>query len=304
MRINSKYRSLLLVCCLAYSVIGNTQVLLRASIDRDRILIGEPIVLQLEARYPLGQSIRWVDIDSIPHFEILAKDSIETKESVDGKQMTQQWKFTSYDTGYQTVPAFRILVNGKEYYSDTVGVSVVYEETDTNADYRDIKTIETVETSLPLQKILIGGLGVLLILILLFILLRKKKKPMVSNPVVEIPAIDMARIRLQTLRNDWDNGHMEVKVYYTQLTDIFREFIAAEKGWTTKEKTSEELIHKLQSLALSDVYRSRLSETLRRSDMVKFAKYIPSSIENEESLAQIELGVQQIYNLKKAQSAV
>lgn len=300
----TRYLCLLLLCYLGFSATGNAQVLLRASIDRDSILIGEPIILKLEARYPLGQSIRWVELDSIPFFEIRGKDSIETKESVDGKQMTQQWKLSSYDTGYQTIPSFRILVNGKEYYSDTLGISVHYEASDSNADYRDINAIEEVEIALPLKKILIISIGSLLILVLVLLLFRKKKKPVGVTPIVAVPPIELAREQLQTLRKEWAGGRIEVKEYYTRLTEIFREFMAAERGWTTQEKTSEELILKLRTLSLSQDHWSRLSETLRRSDMVKFAKYIPAAEENEESMAQIEWGVQKIHHLKNSESAV
>lgn len=295
---------LLMLCYLGFTATGNAQVLLRASLDRDSILIGEPIILKLEARYPLGQTIRWVELDSIPFFEIHGKDSVETKESVDGKQTTQQWKLSSYDTGYQTIPSFRILVSGKEYYSDTLGISVQYEASDSNGDYRDINAIEDVETSLPLKKILIISIASLLILVLVLLLFRKKKKPVDLTPIVIISPIEQAREELQALRKEWATGRMEVKDYYTRLTEIFREFIAAERGWTTQEKTSEELILKLRTLSLSQEHWSRLSETLRRSDMVKFAKYIPGTEENEESISQIEWGVQLIHHLKNSESAV
>ena len=47
------------------------QVYVKASVDKNRILIGEPITLTLEAYVPLGQAVTWFNLDTIPHFEFL-----------------------------------------------------------------------------------------------------------------------------------------------------------------------------------------------------------------------------------------
>ena len=44
------------------------QVYVKASVDKNKVVIGEPITLTLEAYIPLGQQMTWFPLDTIPHF--------------------------------------------------------------------------------------------------------------------------------------------------------------------------------------------------------------------------------------------
>ena len=55
---------MLLACLLSVG-----QVLVRSSVDKDYILVGEPVKLTVEARLPLGEKVKWFQLDTIPHFE-------------------------------------------------------------------------------------------------------------------------------------------------------------------------------------------------------------------------------------------
>lgn len=301
MHLTPRYLFLLLFTSLGVAPL-TAQVLLRTSVDRNSILIGEPVRLNVEARYPLGQSMRWVQTDSIPHMEILMKDSVKVTETVDGKQMTQEWTITSYDTGYWVLPAFRVWVNGKEVYSDTLGIQVHYEQADTNADYRDIKPLEEIPKQLPVKELVMGAAALLLLSLLAFLWWRKRKQPVTTQVPADIPAIEWAQKALLQLQHE--EGRMEVKEFYSRLTDIFRVFVAKEKGWTTSEKTSSELIGRLRSLSLPDDTFAGISEALRSADMVKFAKYIPEKSAAMESLQKVEAAIRTIHSLKMKEGAV
>lgn len=298
-----RYLILFLLCCMSVYA-ASAQVLLRTSLDRNAILIGEPVRLHLEARYPLGQTIQWVRTDSLPRLEILAKDSVKIIETMDGKQMSQDWTLTGYDTGYIVLPSLRVWVAGKEVYSDTIGLQVNYDQPNTDADYRDIKPLEEVERNWPLKQWVLGGSGLLLLLLLLFWLLRKRRKPVPVAPPVDVPAVEWAQTSLLALKKEWEGGRVEVKEFYSRLTDIFRIYVSKEKGWTTSEKTSAELILKLRSLPLSPQQFSDISETLRAADMVKFAKYVPEHAESFEHWNRIDHAIRAIHTLKMNERAV
>ena len=72
-----------------------------------------------------------------------------------------------------------------------------------------------------------------------------------------------------------------VKKYYSGLTDTLRIFLNKHLGLVTMEKTSEELILSLSNLKMDRDLFSRLTETLRMGDFVKFAKYVPGPYEND-----------------------
>ncbi len=68
----------------------------------------------------------------------------------------------------------------------------------------------------------------------------------------------------------------ETKLYYSKLTDIFRLYIFQKKGILSLQKTTDDLVIQLKSLNLNKEQFDKLSQSLRLSDFVKFAKYIPS----------------------------
>jgi hypothetical protein len=61
---------LLLLFCSVYISFAqsNHTIAVKASIDKNAILIGEPIRLNLEAELPAGVQAQWFPLDTLPHF--------------------------------------------------------------------------------------------------------------------------------------------------------------------------------------------------------------------------------------------
>lgn len=118
------------------------------------------------------------------------------------------------------------------------------------------------------------GLAVLASLIYMFTRLRRKtRKENIELP--KEPAHVIAIRALEELHNRklWQNH--KYKEYYTHLSDILREYLSDRFGLSAMEMTSDEIIEALKGLTLSDKQRGGVTELLRESDLVKFAKYIP-----------------------------
>src|ERR1044071_8241756 len=120
------------------------QVMARASVNRDEILIGEPIKHTFEVRVPMGQTLQWFNLDTIPHFEIMEKGKADTTDNIDGKLYHQELTITSFDSGMVAIPPMTINVGGKNYATDSIPIEVSYDQLDISKDYRDIKEIEEV----------------------------------------------------------------------------------------------------------------------------------------------------------------
>ncbi len=135
---------ILIGCLIASPVYMHGQVLARASVNRDQILIGEPIKLTFEVRIPMGQSVTWFNLDSIPRFEFIEKGKVDTADNIDGKQYHQELTITSFDSGSVVIPPLVIQVAGKSYATDSIPIEVSYAQLDISKDYRDIKDIEEV----------------------------------------------------------------------------------------------------------------------------------------------------------------
>src|SRR3954471_15753169 len=95
---------IILIGCLLGPVYMQAQVLAKAAVDRDQILIGEPIKLTLEVHIPLGQSLNWFNLDNIPHFEIIDGGKADTSDNIDGKEYHQVLTITSFDSGTVVIP--------------------------------------------------------------------------------------------------------------------------------------------------------------------------------------------------------
>jgi hypothetical protein len=285
-------------CLLTCSVWVHAQVLVKASVDRDKILVGEPIILTLDVRTPLGQDVTWFNLDTIPHFEFLDKGERDTIEDVDGKKWQQQLTITSYDSGYWQIPAISLKVGGKVYYSDSLGVQVGYANADLSPEYKDIKEIEEVrDTDNNYIPWIIGAFTLVALAIMIY-LFRKKKAETAQPPVaVKLTPYDEAMQALKELQKKDLPGKGDVKNYYITLNDILRVFVMRKLTIASLEKTNEELIIDLKKLRLNDEYFGELAAALRMADFVKFARYQPGVKDNEKNFKVIESAIKTLNNI-------
>ena len=292
MNVSRKYRlGFLLIILLQYT--AQSQVLVKARVDKDSILIGETLRISVEARLPMGETLAWKIPDSLAHFEWVEKGKPETTDAVDGKKIVQVLAVTSYDSGYWVIPPIKISVKGKSYATDTVGVRVVYIPQNPNDDYRDIKPIVDVEASNKLDKkwIILIAMTVLVI-VAIIILLRKKKSPQQNTaPVSKLSPYEEAIRTLESLRKKLPDEALQMKPFYTDLNDVLRKYLAGSRQWPSAQKTNEEMIHYLRSSGLSQESILPLFQTLRMADFVKFARYQPGKEEHLKNIEEIEKAI-------------
>lgn len=290
---------ILIGCLLASPVYMKGQVLAHASVNRDQILIGEPIKLTFEVRIPLGQSYTWFNLDTIPHFDIIAKGKTDTTDNIDGKQFHQELTITSFDSGTVVLPPLTLQVNGKSYATDSIPIEVSYAQLDISKDYRDIKEIE--EVPRPKWMALIPWILGLFTLSAIGVIVYLLRKPKVVAPVAppappklgpyEEALQALAELRKQGLQNG------EVKIYYSRLNDILRVFMFRKLKVATLEKTNEELIGQLRQTPMDKESFNQLVHALQIADFVKFAKYQPDEKDNESNFAVIETAIKTLNNL-------
>ena len=290
---------ILIGCLISCPVYMQGQVLAKASVNRDQILIGEPITLTFEVRIPMGQAVTWFNLDSIPRFEFIEKGKIDTADNIDGKQYHQDITITSFDSGTVIIPPMTIQVDGKAYATDSIPVEVSYAQLDMSKDYRDIKEIE--EVPKPAWMALIPWiLGVVTLLAagVIVYLLRKPKQPVQAPQPVQ-PKLSPYEEALQALeelrKQGLQNG--EVKTYYSRLNDILRVFMFKKLKIATLEKTNEELITQLRQVPMDRESFNQLVRALQVADFVKFARYQPDATDNENNFAVIQSAIKTLNNI-------
>ncbi|HVZ57484.1 MAG TPA: hypothetical protein VG870_12540 [Chitinophagaceae bacterium] len=265
---------------------GHTTV--RASLDRDSILIGGALHLQLQADIPENDPIRFFSLDSLPHFEILDRGHLDTLNTSNGTELRQTLRLTSFDSGRWVIPSLS-LGGPAGPVTDSFAVSVGFTPFDTSRDYHDLKDIlaVTVEKKQDRTWYLVG-VGLLVLLLILYLLLRRRAA---AQPApLPAPPADPYRTALDALDRlaaSWRAGQLDAKGFQSGLVGVFRLYLEQRLGLHSLQQTTDDLVTQLRGQGLEADLFGRLAQALRMSDLVKFAKYEPARQENEQVERQI-----------------
>jgi hypothetical protein len=259
-----------------------------ATADKQRIVIGEPIKLVLEAVIPNNGTIDWPLIDTPAHFEILYTSGIDSSSSFNGLQLRQLITITSWDSGSWNIPPF-VLLKAK---SKSIPVEVGYSPMDYEQPYHDIKDIMDVpKPEKPEWFWVILLIALLLILFLLFFP-RSKEKTMVKKQ----PGVDPYKKAMQQL-SELDI-QLEDKKFFTSLVNTFREYLLNRKEIPSYTKTTEDLVIQLKDAGLNQEEYTGLVQVLKLSDLVKFARYNPIPEDKQNSIRIIKENIVRLENKK------
>jgi hypothetical protein len=161
-------------------------------------------------------------------------------------------------------------------------------------DYHDIKTI--IEVAPPKKKHWwwwVVGAAIVLGTVIYYLSTRKKPEKKIL-PVVTVNPYEEAMRQLQNL----SQSKLDPKTWHSELTGIFRKYIFRRKGIFSLQKTTNDLVIQLRQLAMEKEDLEKLSQSLRLSDFVKFAKYVPSEEDNNNALIVIRQTIIQIERIE------
>lgn len=280
------------IFCFGNLVQTLAQPTLKTSIDKNGILIGEQVRLKVVAVIPHQDFfVKWIEIpDTLQHFELVEKSKIDStfnNQKLTG--LSQVITFTSFDSGKWTIPSFNIDFNPSNgdsaynLYTDTFPVTVSY-QTDSTASVRDIKAIRQVKEETPLWYWFAIAGGCLLLVsvdIWLYYYLKKRKK---IRPVQQpISPYRLAMQEMDKLKKLNLSDASVLKQYHTRLSEIFKGYLSSVYGSYFTSSTTGEILILLNKKGLDKTFTLNIAEILHRSDAAKFAKYLPSAEESEQS---------------------
>jgi len=270
------------------------------ALDTTALRIGEQVTLTMSVQYRTGAGdpiISWPTIgDTLSaHVEVVADSGVDTlavRDMAGAFVQQRALHLTSFDTGYWAIPPFRFTMNGAVMETKPMLLQVQGVTLDSTLAARDIKAIHELPFSLGYWvrehvKWIAAGAGVLaLAALILWLLLRKRAAiPAKEVPAIELPLHQRTINALHALEKQrlWQNG--EHKAYHSRITDLVRGYIEERYRVPALESTTDELLQELRVSALSADQRGQLGNMLRLADMVKFAKALPSPIENEQMMS-------------------
>ena len=267
--------------------------------DKSSIVIGDQFTTELTVTAPAGSIVHWPMLtDTLAqNIEILRKSGIDTVSS-DRETYTlkQILTVTSFDSGYYEIKPISVKYTRKgdtaSYYANTVPVAINVQtvQVDQNADIKPIKPPLKAPVSfrelLPwiVLALALIGLGVF---IYYYRKRRKQVKPVITTRLnASMPPHEAALEALEQLRLKklWQSGRL--KDYYSEMTDIVREYIELRYPVRAMEMTTGEILDSLRKTDVNGTAREKLNQVLVLADLVKFAKEQPLPLENDQSLTQ------------------
>jgi len=267
-----------------------------ASFDSTKIFIGDQINFTVTVDQPSNQQLTFpVFRDTLcKNIEILSGPVTDTVPGKSGNiKIIQKYLITSYDSGfYQVPPVFAEIKNSngiKRFYSDYSRLRVMRVKiapADKTAKFFDIVGPYRAPVTLGeiLPWILIAAIaGVLIWYVIRYIKNRRKLRAGEVPVINPDPAHIIALRALEHLREEklWQKG--EIKIYYTKLTEILRQYLEDRFNVYSLELTTDETLEILARTGIKkDGAYNQLKTILKGADLVKFAKYKPEPSENEE----------------------
>jgi hypothetical protein len=267
-------------------------------IDKKINKIGAQFNLTLKTTVDTLSTVVFPNTKSFGKLEVIRNYVIDTVRKDDKYDLIKRYGLTQFDSGRYVIPKMTVLINKKPFLSDSISVDVKDVLVDTlKQKMYDIKPIAQVENpSSNWRKYVLGILLIIGIGFLIYYLLKKYQKQKTEEIVYKTPiekAIGMLKI-LET-KQLWQKG--EIKNYYSELTDIARDYIEEVIEIPAKESTTSELIAGLRKasnvkkLNFTKQSLSNLENVLRQADLVKFAKVQPSDNQIEEDYKRIEKSI-------------
>ncbi len=307
MKLETKYiklirTTILLFTLLCFSFASSAQeIKATATLDSNTIKIGQQVKLKLSIQYKADNGkhikIQWPDIaDTLrKEVEVVGQSKLDTlipdKNNPVKFIQSKTLYITSFDSGYWAIPPIKFMVN-----DDTTGIfteplllHVGGMAVDTTIAIKDIKPPFDQPYSfldwLKDNMYVVWGTAIAILVTLLIIYLvrrfKKVKPELIMVEAPKIPAHVIAYEKLEKLKNEklWQEG--KLKLHYSSLTDIVREYIENRFKIQAMEQTTDEILYGFRNVAIDEESKTKLKQVLILSDLVKFAKEQPTPTENE-----------------------
>ena len=292
-----------------------------AKLDSFQIEIGQQVYLHLSVKQNKNQFVKFPEFKDniIEGIDIIEKTRIDTISQKDGiVNLKQSFLITSFEDSLYNIPQFAFVADKDTLYTEAImfdvqmmkGIdSAFVAKIDTNQVLRIFDVKAPIDTPLTFEEFIknyypyIIGFFVLLALaffIWYYLKKRKENQPLIKIEKPKEPAHLIAFRELEKLKEKklWQSG--KEKQYYSELTDIIREYIYNRYNIQTFEKTSHQLLENIKHSKVIDNERYiDLSRILNLADLAKFAKYKPLPDENDLSIKNAIIFVEKTLDKEK-----
>ena len=271
--------------------------MLPSALSRDTILIGDQVIWSMSAVAQEGSAFLFAV--ELPKELVKGVELLGAKIDTIRSRRDREWllrgeiKITSFDSGSYVLPPMPLFLLRPSGEVDTLWfagppleVTTIPIDTATYQPF-DIKG----QINYPVTaKELFPWAGLLFFLLLVAYILyrwirhRRENRPLFGRAKPKEPAYLVAFRQLEEIKAQklWQHG--KIKAFYTAVTDVLRIYATERWGIQAMEQTSAELLDSLKQEQLDRALLQELGDMLGMADLVKFAKYEPGALENEQAI--------------------
>ena len=272
--------SLLGLVLFSFSV--NAQI--KTSVDSTAIKIGEALSYALEVEVDSAAMVVFPKSPTFGAMEVVENYKTDTLSNTLRLRLLKKYRLTQFDSGSYIIPKQKILIGDKTFFSDSVKIEVLPVKVDTaKQKLYGIKPIFEVRNKTDFWGVMKWALvGIIIVgAIIWYWFIFRKKGLTEDEKIAALPPYEQAKIALEKLDEKTHFKKETVKSFYSELTFILRKYLNEKVYDQSLESTTGELLEKLKGLSrskaivLHDETLKNLELTLKRADLVKFAKSNP-----------------------------
>ncbi|NVJ88085.1 MAG: hypothetical protein HWD82_01400 [Flavobacteriaceae bacterium] len=270
----------------------------KAQVETSQIRIGEQFSYRISVNEVNNVILPKLQLQGL---EIIDSAKVDTLQNM----LIQKYIITGFDSGAFYIPQQQVFIKNQAYLTDSLLINVATVPVDTTKIKKyPIKSIKKEPYVFDDFKIyiyiLLAALAIIGFWIYWFVI-RKRKMEEDTPTYRVLKPYEEAMFKLSELDKKllWQNN--KVKEYYSELTEIIRNYIERELKIPALEKTSDEIIEVLEDFNQAKTINTskeniqKLKDLFTEADLVKFAKSKPLASEIEEDRKDVE---EIIHNLK------
>ena len=273
---------LCVVFCVLFSLTSAGQV--TSSIDSTAIKIGEELRYRIQVDVDSTSLVVFSEEQTFQPLEIINSYPIDSTKKGGYYKLTKTYGLTQFDSGAYTIPKQKIIIGDKIFYTDSLKVQVNPVVVDTTKqklfDIKPITDVQRTRSNL-WAYIALVLLALLAVTGLVYWFFWRKKPLTEAEKIAALPPYERAKLALEKLDEDHYFQNEDVKMFYSDLTLILRQYLDEKVYDQSLESTTDELVFRLKTLQAANQISlgantiRNIETILKRADLVKFAKSKP-----------------------------
>jgi hypothetical protein len=269
------------------------EITVKASTDTTDYMIGDHIqyslVIEMNKNvYTINPFFR----DSLKNIDIISISDPIAEENETGKSIKYNCVLSRFDSAEVTIPPIKIEYRTKGdsalkfALSNPVTFSVHRMAVSIKEEIKDIKPPIRLFNYLFIIYIVIALLILAIGYFIYWRYFKNKPQEEIKIKVEKIPLHKLTLQKLDKLEHEelWQKGF--IKDYHSRITDIIREYFEKQFMLPALERTTTESLKLLSKHPQGVKVLDTTAQFLNNADLVKFAKYTPLEIVNQEMMTQ------------------